>query len=98
MRTIHSHLFLRSWRYLAIESKRLIMYFFVPSNLPTKLSPLQVSLLRLFEHGITEEQTLELCRMLVKYYSERVAAEAARVDAERGYTAQDFERMLNEPS
>lgn len=47
---------------------------------------------------MTEEQTLELRRMLVTYYSEQVAAEAARIDAERGYTAEDFERMLNEPS
>lgn len=65
---------------------------------PTKLNPIQVSLLRLFERGMSEEETLELKRLMVKSYLEIMRREAGRIDAERGYTAEDYERMLNDPS
>jgi len=65
---------------------------------PTKLNSLQISLLRLFERGMSDEQTLELQRLLVKAYLEIMRQEAGRIDDERGYTAEDYERMLNEPS
>jgi hypothetical protein len=65
---------------------------------PTKLNELQISLLRLFERGMSNEQTLELRRMLVNYFLQQAAEEATRIDTERGYTAEDFERMLNQPS
>ena len=65
---------------------------------PTKLNGLQVSLLRLFERGMSDEEVLELRRVLVKAYLEIMRREAGRIDAERGYTAEDYERMLNEPS
>ena len=64
----------------------------------TKLNSLQISLLRLFERGMSDEQTLELQRLLVKAYLEIMRQEAGRIDDERGYTAEDYERMLNEPS
>ena len=65
---------------------------------PTKLNPIQVSLLHLFERGMSEAETLELKRMMVRSYLEIMRREAGRIDAERGYTAQDYEQMLNEPS
>ena len=65
---------------------------------PTKLNPIQVSLLRLFERGMSEEETLQLKRLMVKSYLEIMRQEAGRIDEERGYTAEDYERMLNEPS
>ena len=65
---------------------------------PTKLNSLQISLLRLFERGMSDEQTLELQRLLVKAYLEIMRQEAGRIDDERGYTAEDYERMLNDPS
>lgn len=65
---------------------------------PTKLSPLQISLLRLFEHGISEQQTLEVRRMLVAYFSEQLQQEVERVNQERNYSAADIDQMLNDPS
>ena len=72
---------------------------FIPSPPPnSKLNAMQVSLLRLFDHGLTEEQTMELKRVLVRHYSQQLYEETGRVSAERGYTAPDYEQMLNAPS
>ncbi|WP_210516826.1 hypothetical protein [Hymenobacter terricola] len=65
---------------------------------PTKLNSLQISLLRLFERGMSDEDTLELRRVIVAHLSQKMLAEVERIDAERGYTAEDYERMLNAPS
>lgn len=65
---------------------------------PTKLNSLQISLLRLFERGMSDEDTLELRRVIVAHLSQKMLAEVERIDDERGYTAEDYERMLNAPS
>jgi len=65
---------------------------------PTKLNPIQVSLLRLFERGMSDEDTLELRRVIVAHLSRKMLDEVARIDAERGYTAEDYERLFNAPS
>jgi hypothetical protein len=65
---------------------------------PTKLNSLQISLLRLFERGMSDEDTLELRRVIVAHLSQKMLAEVERIDDERGYTAEDYERMLNSPS
>ena len=65
---------------------------------PTKLNSLQISLLRLFERGMSDEDTLELRRVIVAHLSKKMLAEVERIDDERGYTAEDYGRMLNAPS
>ena len=65
---------------------------------PTKLNGLQISLLRLFERGMSDEEVLELRRVLVAHMSQKMLAEVERVNEERGYTAADVEAMLNDPS
>ena len=65
---------------------------------PTKLNSLQISLLRLFERGMSDEEILEIRRVLVAHMSKKLLEEVERIDAARGYTAEDYERMLNEPS
>ncbi|MFI5136660.1 MAG: hypothetical protein ACHQIM_02455 [Sphingobacteriales bacterium] len=64
-------------------------------NQYTELNPLQVSLLRLFKRPMSEEETLELKRLLVKHYSKLLKEEVTKVVAEKGYTRQDFDNMLN---
>jgi hypothetical protein len=64
---------------------------------PTKLNPIQVSLLRLFERGMSDEDTLELRRVIVAHLSKKMLAEVERIDDERSYTAEGYERMLNAP-
>ena len=70
----------------------------ITSIQPTKLNNLQISLLRLFERGMSDEEVLELQRVLVAHMSQKMLAEVERIDSERGYTAEDYERMLNAPS
>ena len=64
----------------------------------TELNPLQVSLLRLFNKPMSDEETLELKRVLVKHYSDMLKKEVSKVVAEKGYGRQDFEDMLNAES
>jgi len=70
----------------------------VAINQHTELNPLQVSLLRLFNRPMSEQETLELKRLLVKHYSKLLKAEVNGVVAEKGYKKQDFENMQNAES
>ena len=65
---------------------------------PTKLNSLQISLLRLFERGMSDEEILEIRQLLVAHMSKKLMTEVERVNEERGYTAADVEAMLNDPS
>ena len=65
---------------------------------PTKLNSLQISLLRLFERGMSDEDTLEIRELVVAHMSKKLLAEVERVNEERGYTTADVEAMLNDPS
>lgn len=63
-----------------------------------KLNPLQVSLLRLFNRDMSDDEVLALKRVLVKHYSELLRNEVEQVVAEKGYTQADFDAMLNQDS
>ena len=76
----------------------IIQIMAVAVNQHTELNPLQVSLLRLFNRPMSEQETLELKRVLVKHYSTLLKAEVTRVVSEKGYTQQDFDDMLNAES
>ena len=69
-----------------------------PTAPTAPLNELQISLLRLFGHGMTDVQVLELKRVLVRHYSAQLQQETARVGEERGYTPDDFDRLLNQAS
>jgi hypothetical protein len=60
-----------------------------------KLNPLQVSLLRLFNRDMSDDEVLALKRVLVKHYSELLRNEVEQVVAEKGYTQADFDATLN---
>lgn len=64
----------------------------------TPLNELQISLLRLFGQGMTDAQVVELKRVLVRHYSAQLQQEITRVSDERGYTADDFDRFLEQES
>jgi len=70
----------------------------VASNQHTELNPLQISLLRLFNRPMSEQETLELKRLLVKHYSKLLKEEVTNVIAGKGYTQKDFDDMLNADS
>jgi hypothetical protein len=92
------HPFLGEGRYLAVSLAALLIMTPIASTQPTKLNGLQLSLLRLFERGMSDEEVLELRRVLVAHMSQKLLEEVERVNEERGYTAADVEAMLNDPS
>ncbi|MPR34642.1 hypothetical protein [Salmonirosea aquatica] len=61
----------------------------------SRLNPIQESLLRLFDRGMSEEEILTLRNVIVKHYSELLKTEVEWVVGEKGYTQEDFDRMLN---
>ncbi len=63
-----------------------------------KLNPLQVSLLRLFNRNMSDDEILVLKRVLVKHYSDLLRTEVEKVVSEKGYTQTDFDEMLNQDS
>lgn len=69
-----------------------------PQNSHTELNPIQVSLLRLFNRPMQEQETLQLKKLLVSHYSELLNDELEKVVADKGYTQQDFDEMLNSES
>ncbi|HVS92246.1 MAG TPA: hypothetical protein VHE59_09455 [Mucilaginibacter sp.] len=68
------------------------------ANTHTELNPLQVSLLRLFDRPMSEQEMLELKQLLVNHYSARLENEISRAIKEKNYTQKDFDDMLNSPS
>ena len=70
----------------------------VASNQHTEFNPLQISLLRLFNRPMSEQETLELKRLLVKHNSKLLKEEVTNVIAGKGYTQKDFDDMLNADS
>lgn len=77
-------------------SKQKIMA--VAQNPHTELNPIQISLLRLFNRPMSEQETRELKKLLVSHYSEQLNEEVTRVVAEKADTQKDFDDMLNSDS
>ncbi|HAK77426.1 MAG TPA: hypothetical protein DCM71_11065 [Runella sp.] len=65
---------------------------------PTKLNTVQISLLRLFEQRLSSQDTLTLRRMMMEYFDQQLKAELDTVLAQKQYSTEDFERMLNNDS
>jgi alkylhydroperoxidase/carboxymuconolactone decarboxylase family protein YurZ len=59
------------------------------------LTNVQLELLKVFALGVTDEEVLEIRRMLARYFMQKAVTGATKVWEERGYTA---EQLLNEPS
>lgn len=60
------------------------------------LNDLQLSLLRMFSHPISEEQTLKIKRMLVQFLSDELDSEIERVVQKKRITDDDFDKLRNE--
>jgi hypothetical protein len=55
---------------------------------------LQISLLRLFSQNISDDQTLEIRKLMMNYFDVQLKAELEKVIEEKGYTEDDFRQML----
>lgn len=63
---------------------------------PTQpLTNVQLELLKVFAMGVSDEEVLEIRRMLARYFMQKSVKEATNIWAERKYEA---DTLLNEPS
>ena len=67
-------------------------------NQHTELTPLQISLLRLFNRPMSDEETIALKKLLVNHFSNKLEEEVSKVVDKKGYTQKDFDEMLNTES
>lgn len=65
------------------------------ANTHTELNEIQVSLLRLFNRPMTENETRELKQVLLSHYHEQLNGEVSKIIEEKNYSQNDFDDMLN---
>jgi len=63
---------------------------------PLPLNDVQLSLLRIFSHPISEAQTLKIKRILVQFLSDELDSEVERVVQKKNITNDDYDRLRNE--
>lgn len=61
-----------------------------------KLNDIQISLLRLFEQGISESETIEVRKMLMDYFDQGLKNELDEVLSKKKYTDEDYRKMLSD--
>ena len=57
---------------------------------PQPLNPIQLELMQIFAGGLTDEQTIELRRILLDFKFRRVTELADKFVDERGWTSKDI--------
>jgi len=62
----------------------------------TKLSNLQLELLKLFSRNISDEQLLEIKEILSAYFAELATREMDKLWEEKGWTQETMEQWLRE--
>ncbi len=61
----------------------------------TKLNDVQKSLLRMFDRGMSEEETLEVKRLLTQHYARKAREAATLVAEKKDYTQADYDAVLH---
>lgn len=64
-------------------------------TLQPSLSNLQIELLKVFTRNVSDEDVLEIRRLLTRYFAEKAIQAANKVWDEKGWTDADAERMLH---
>ena len=62
----------------------------------SKLSDIQISMLRLFDQGISETDTLKLRRILMDYFDKELQSELEKVLEKKQYSEDDYHKMLSD--
>lgn len=63
---------------------------------PTKLSNLQMELLKLYARNVPDEELKDIKKMLVEYYLKKADEEMDRLWEENGWTQETMEEWLKE--
>lgn len=64
-------------------------------SLKMPLSNVQLELLKVFSRSVSDEDVLEIRRMLTHYFAKKAIQAANKVWDEKGWTDEDAERMLH---
>jgi hypothetical protein len=62
---------------------------------PTKLNPIQIHLLQMFDRLKSENELQELKGFLVNYYAQKVDRESEKIWEEKGMNEDTIEELLN---
>ncbi len=62
----------------------------------TGLNDIQLTLLRLFNRKMSQEETVELRDMLFNFYSDKLFNEVDKVVEQKNITEQDYEKLRNQ--
>lgn len=63
----------------------------------TKLTNLQLELLKLFGRNVSEDELLDIKKLIGKYFAEKGIERADKIAGEKGYTTETFQNWVNEP-
>lgn len=61
------------------------------------LNKTQLEILKLFSKPMTEEELLEIKKVLVKHLSEKLTKKIDNISKAKGYTQENFNQWLNDP-
>lgn len=67
-------------------------------TLQTPLNKAQLEILKLLGRVDSEEELMDIKRLITRYYAERLISRVDKIYDERGYTQDDLDRMANSPS
>ncbi len=65
---------------------------------PTKFTPLQLELLKLYSMELPEQELLEIKDMLGKHFLHKIAQTATAAATQHNCTQQDYDNWLNDPA
>lgn len=65
-------------------------------NKRRKLNDMQISMLRLFDQNLSELETLEVRRILMDFFDQRLKAELDNVLSKKSYSEDDYIKMLSD--
>lgn len=68
------------------------------SDIPTRLTPLQQELLKLYAMELKEDELREVKDLLARYFLERLQRKVTVAARKKGYTQEDFDQWLNDPA
>lgn len=66
------------------------------SDGPRKLNDLQITLIKLFNRDMTDQESAEVRKLILDYYDSKLDRELNKVVTEKGYTQQDYDMLLNQ--
>ncbi len=63
---------------------------------PTKFTPLQLELLKLYSVNPTEEELIEIKDLLAKFFLQKAIKSIGEIEAARGTTNEDLDKLLED--